>query len=111
MDFFLGSGLCVLVAYVYWKAVGSNVAYIAMLCSGLLFGRRRSKIDSFSRRTKSGWRSISYEGIQQDRRILIEYRYQTTLHWPRPKESPELWSTRDELEIRIPLVQKFWLRM
>jgi hypothetical protein len=112
MVFFVLPGLCILAAsagYLYWKFVRSNVSYAAMLCSGLLFGRQRRKMERSGRRMLSGWKAISYEGIQQDRRILVEYRYRPIFQ--RNRVNHFTIGLIDELEVQIPVIQKFWLRM
>lgn len=103
MDAFLIQGLSVLAilgGFGYWKFIGQHQVYLRQICAGLLLGGPR--VDPDRSGTSSGWRLYSYQGIYQDRRILVDYRYHMTLR---------AGGFSDELEIRIPVIQKFWLRM
>jgi hypothetical protein len=92
--------LAVAGGYHYWKRIGQHEVYLRQICSGLLLGRpQRQKRPS---ELAAGWRQYSYEGIYQDRPVIADYRYRSD------------WRNRDfkdELEIRIQVIQKFWLRM
>lgn len=95
--------------YGYWKMVGQNRSYVRQLCAGFMFPSSRKLLEDPS--PAPGWRSYSYGGIFEGRPVEIQYRYRTSLHWPQSEDPPVLWTVKDELEIRIPVVQKFWLRM
>lgn len=95
--------------YGYWKLTGQNESYVRQLCSGFMFHSHRKKPEDMSPAT--GWHSYFYGGMYEGRPVEVQYRYRTNIRWPKPEESPSIWQIRDELEIRIPVVQKFWLRM
>jgi Prokaryotic RING finger family 1 len=92
--------LAVAGGYSYWKRIGQNELYLRQICSGFLFGHPK-KLPTQSNEP-SRWRIYSYEGIFQDRRVIAGYRFRSD--WKGA-------DFEDELEIRIPIIQKFWLRM
>ena len=112
MDPLLLQGLSLLAllgGYSYWKLVGQNKSYVRQLCSGLMFPYERQSPEEPD--SKPGWRSFIYGGVFEGRKVEVHYSYRVSFRWPRPEEPPGLWTVRDELEIRIPVIQKFWLRM
>jgi Prokaryotic RING finger family 1 len=92
--------------YAYWRLIGQNEFYIRQLSSGLLLLKRKGRI---SPKPSPGWHAQSYEGNYQGRQVQIDYRYRSILH--RNQSKKLAIGLIEELEIRLPVVQKFWLRI
>jgi hypothetical protein len=80
----------------YWFLVGRHRLFLRELCF-----RFAGKI-SESSGSLWGWKTLVFRFLLRNRQVFVEYRYRNLL----PK-----MQIQGELEIRIPLVQKFWLRL
>src|SRR5262245_40149396 len=94
-----GAGLFV----AYWLLLGRHRLFVRELC--FRFGAKM--IQSFG--SIWGWKTDVLRFLLRDRQVFVEYRYRQ-FH-PGPNKGFFGWQTSGELEIRIPLVQKFWLRL
>jgi hypothetical protein len=86
----------------YWFLEGRHRLFVRELC--FRFGGKI--IQSFG--SIRGWKTLVVRFLMRDRQVFVEYRYRLL-----PKDTSGLFYRRidGELEIRIPLVQKFWLRL
>jgi len=87
----------------YWLLQGRHHLFARELCYRL----GGKVIQSFG--SVWGWKTVVLRFMVRNRQLFVEYRYR---HFqPRPKGALVGWQMSGELEIRIPLVQKFWLRL
>jgi hypothetical protein len=87
----------------YWFLEGRHRLFVRELC--FRFGGKI--VQSFG--SVWGWKTVVVRFLMRDRQVFVEFRYRNL----RAKSSTGLFdrASDGELEIRIPLVQKFWLRL
>ncbi|HSE43260.1 MAG TPA: hypothetical protein VLH08_21050, partial [Acidobacteriota bacterium] len=87
----------------YWFLQGRHILYVRELCQR--FGGKVIKTSG----SVFGWK-VSVLGLWlRQRQVFVEYRFRQVQ--PRSKTFVPRWLLSSELEIRVPLVQKFWLRL
>jgi hypothetical protein len=87
----------------YWVLQGRHILFVRDLCQR--FGGKVIK----NYGATFGWKVVVVEVTLRQRRVFVEYRFRQIQ--PRLNKMIPLWHLNGELEIRIPLVQKFWLRL
>jgi hypothetical protein len=87
----------------YWAIQGRHILFVRDLCQQ--FGGRIIKKYGAT----FGWKVVVLELMLRQRRVFVEYRFRQIQ--PRSNKKIPLWNLNGELEIRIPLIQKFWLRL
>ncbi len=97
--FLTGSGFL----SIYWFLQGRHSLFVRELCQ-----RLDGKVLKITGST-FGWKVVLLEVWLRQRRILVEYRFRQ--FQPGPNKYMPGWHLNGELEIRVPLVQKFWLRL
>jgi hypothetical protein len=86
----------------YWFCEGRHRLFVRELC----FRYDGKIIESFG--SIWGWKTLVLRFSLRNRQVFVEFRYRNL-----PPKNSGLFNRRidGELEIRIPLVQKFWLRL
>jgi hypothetical protein len=79
----------------HWLATANQESFLQTICEEIP--------GEFYRNTVANRRSYCFNGKFQDRQILLRYSY-SAFRW-----NPRAGST--ELEVQVPVVQKFWLRL
>jgi hypothetical protein len=87
----------------YWFLQGRHQLYVRELCHG--FNGKVIKTSG----SIFGWKVAVLSLWLRQRQVFVEYRFRQIQ--PRSKSPIPIWLLSSELEIRVPLVQKFWLRL
>jgi hypothetical protein len=87
----------------YWFLEGRHRLFVRELC--FRFGGKI--IQSFG--SIWGWKTLVLRFLLRNRQVFVEYRYRNLQK--NPNKTLFNMHIHGELEIRIPLVQKFWLRL
>ena len=87
----------------YWILEGRHRLFVRELC----FRLGAKIVQSFG--SIWSWKTVVLRFLMRDRQVFVEYRYRNLQ--PKPNKGLFGWQITGELEIRIPLVQKFWLRL
>lgn len=109
MDFiYIALPLFAVVPLYFWLSIQEHESYLESICLNFPHGRFRRSIPLMTQ-INSGDGAYLFESTHHDRQFIVEYRYRWKQNVLRRFTSQP--ALHEQLEVRFPMVQKFWLRM
>ena len=100
--------LLIVVPLYFWLSIQEHESYLQSICLDLPPGHFRRSIP-LRTQINSGDGAYLFESTHHDKKFSVEYRYRWKQNALRRFTSQP--ALHEELEIRFPVVQKFWLRI